>query len=235
MRRAELALERASLELEYMRLVSPIDGVVAERSIRVGLAIGSLQAFVVTDPEALQAVFYRPQRELALFGRRAPDDGPAESSGADLELTVRAEALPGRTFRGVIQRISPTIDPASGNFRVTARLDPVALDDPDARLLAGMLVRLEIVTERHPHALVVPKRAIRREGDRSLVFVVREGLARAVEVREELSDDEHVEVVPLRDAALVEGEPVVVVGSRDLEDSAPVSIEQPAEETVEDA
>ncbi len=232
--RAELALERATLELSHMQIRSPIAGVVAERSIRVGDTVGgSTSAFVVTDPLALRTVFYRPQRELGLF-QTAPRPGGAGDGGspehaagarigADLELVVRAEALPGRTFRGVIERVSPTIDPASGNFRVTARLDPLAREDSIARLLPGMLVRLEIVTERHPDALVVPKRAIRREGERTLVFVVQDGIARSVDVAEGFGDDQDVEVVASGERKLAPGEAVVVVGNRDLEDGAQVS------------
>lgn len=229
--RAEITLEQASLALAYMRVSSPITGVVAQRMVRVGDTVSSAAAvFEVTDPNDLRTVFLRPQRELSLFQGKteAPDDGTDQDSiGADLSVDVLAEALPGRNFRGTIERISPTIDPASGNFRVTARLDPVALDDPGARLLPGMLVRLSIVTERHPRALVVSKRAVRREGDRSVLFVVREGAAHAVAVEEGFTDDRDVEVSPLGDAVLEPGEPVVVVGNRDLEEGSPVSVEAP--------
>jgi hypothetical protein len=108
---------------------------------------------------------------------------------------------------------------------VTARLEPRAEGEPTAVLLPGMLVRLSIVTERHPDALVVPKRALRREGDRNLLFVVRDGLAREISVSEGFSDDEDVEVMPLEAGALKSGEPVVVVGNRDLEDGVQVSVQ----------
>lgn len=233
LRRAELALERASLALSHTRITSPIRGVVAERNVRVGetsgarvgdIAGSSGTPFVITAPDDLRAVFYRPQRELGLFqdGRsRAADD----AGGADLELEVTADALPGRRFVGRIERIAPIIDAASGNFRVTARLEPHAVGEPQSVLLPGMLVRLSIVTERHPDALVVPKRALRREGDRNLIFVVREGRAREIAVNEGFSDDEDVEVLPLEAGALRGGEPVVVVGNRDLEDGAQVAVQ----------
>ena len=231
-RRAELALERASLNLSYTRITSPIQGVVAERNVRVGETTGgrvgdiagsSGTPFVITAPDDLRAVFWRPQRELALF--HAGSAAGAKGDGAaELDVEITAEALPGRRFAGRIERVSPTIDPASGNFRVTATMEPEAVDGPGARLLPGMLVRLSIVTERHPDALVVPKRAVRREGERSVVFAVRDGLAAAVPVREGFSDDESVEVLPLAGEALAVGEPVIVVGNRDLEQGARVEV-----------
>jgi membrane fusion protein, multidrug efflux system len=237
--RAQLNLDRARLNLSHLELTAPFAGVLASRSIKVGdTASAATPAFVLTDPDSLRAVFYRPQRELALFGAGTPADGGGENAshpGAELEIQITAEALPERAFRGSIERIAPTIDPQSGNFRVTARLEPQALPNREsqgrpaawsnARLLPGMLVRISIVTERRAQALVVHKRAVRREGDTHLVFAVREGRAVRIPVVEGLSDDEYVEVAPLGAGTLAEGESVVVVGNRDLEDGAEVTPE----------
>ena len=229
--RARLALEKSELELSFHEIRAPFAGVIAERSIDAGdtLATGG-PAFTLTDPDRLQVVFYRPQRELLLFqGEPVNGQGGGDGHGAgltapDLELTATAEALPGRLFRGEIQRVAPTIDPASGNFRVTASLRATPEDARQGgRLLPGMLVRLEIVTERRPDALVVPKRALRREGDRDLVFIVADGAAHAVEVEEGFRDLEHVELRS-EDPRLAAGAQVVVVGNRDLEDGAPVQV-----------
>ena len=226
--KAELALERAQVDLGYTEIRSPVPGVVAERRTQVGDSVGSNSTvFVVSDPEKLRAVFHRPQRELALF--RAPlaalnGGGTAQDgAAASIEVGVRAEALPGRLFSGTIERISPTIDAASGNFRVTARLEPT--EPGGARLLPGMLVRLEIVTDRHPGALVVKKRAIRREADKGLIFVVDGTVARRVEVEEGFGEGDLVEVIPLGGRALAEGDLVVIVGNRDLEDGSEVSFD----------
>jgi RND family efflux transporter MFP subunit len=227
--RAQVALQRAELELSFTRIVAPVAGVVSERGIKVGDTVSATTAaFSLTDPMRLRAVFYRPQRELPLF-RVAPAK-PGNGSGAhgaapteaERAITAFAEALPGHRFLGRIQRIAPTIDAASGNFRVTAELDGSAEGAPAVRLLPGMLVRIEIVTERHPHALVVKKRALRHEGDQASIFVVRDGVARAIAVEPSLADDEWVEVAPKAGATLAPGELAIVVGNRDLEDGAPV-------------
>jgi hypothetical protein len=85
-----------------------------------------------------------------------------------------------------------------------------------------MLVRLEIITERRPNALVAPKRALKREGDRSTLQLVVNGVAKTVEVSEGFSDDAWVEVSARRGEALEAGALVIVVGNRDLEDGAEV-------------
>ncbi len=240
--RAELALERAELNLSFARIEAPLDGVIASRSIKVGDLVSSAgSAFVVTDPELLRVVFYRPQRELLFFQRALAEHGQplASNGGAEaadgLAIRAFAEALAGLTFHGVVERISPTIDAQSGNFRVTGRMQVEGQAADGARvgrLLPGMLLRLDLVTERRANALCVPKRALRREGESKSVFVVQDGVAHRVEVEEGLSDDEFVEVHlvrPADQALLAADSSVVVVGNRDLEDGVSVKVEVGAE------
>lgn len=218
--KAKHALERMELDDSYMQIVAPFAGVVATRSIRVGDAVSTAApAFVLTDASRLRAVVFRPQRELALFtaAARASDAAP---SAAALEIRATAEALPGRTFAGQLLLVSPSIDAQSGSFRVTVRFPSDEIDG--ARLLPGMLVRIEIVTDRRKDALVVPKRALRREGEENLVFLVREGAARRVRVAEGFSDDERVEILPLDGGTIAVNERVIVVGNRELEEGADV-------------
>ena len=229
--RARLARDQAILALSYLTVEAPFDGVLAVRSIRVGDTVSSATpAFVLTDPAKLRAIVQRPQRELPLFRPALfASNGSDGAAPLPIEITAEAEALPGLVFRGEIERISPTIDAESGNFRVTVRFDGQAENAPpgSAELLPGMLVRLEIVTDRHAQALCVPKRALQRQGDESVVFALREGHAARIPVLELYTDDEFVEVAPAPGAGealafLAPGEPVIVVGQRDLEDGAPV-------------
>jgi len=221
--KAKLALEQRELELAYTRITAPFAGVIAERLVKVGDSVGpGAHVFVLTDAENLRAILYRPQRELALFtqGLRRKQEGAQEA----LAITARAEALPGLEFGGAIQRLSPSIDAASGSFRVTVGIDPVPLGGSERRLLPGMLVRVEVITDRHPDALVVPKRALRREGELDLVFVAREGRAVRVEVEEGYSDEQSVEVL-VEEGALRAGERVIVIGNRELEDGGEIEVE----------
>lgn len=227
---AEVALARAEVALAERSVRAPFAGRVARRDLRVGQQTNAgAAAFVLTDLDALRAVFYRPQRELGAF-LGAGDAGSANGGGQGLELEATCDAWPGARFRGHIQRVSPTVDSASGSFRVTASLEPSAAEGP-ARLLPGLLVRLSLVTDRRPEALTVPKRAVQREGEQAFVWAVRDGVVQKVAVLEGYADDESVEVSPLGEAVLAAGERVITVGTRDLESGAPVRI---AETGVDD-
>ena len=88
-----------------------------------------------------------------------------------------------------------------------------------------MLVRLDIVTDRHSDALVVPKRALQREGDTNFIYVADEGTAHRIEVREGFSDDESVEIFAVEEP-IEPGMPVIAVGNRDLEEGDAVDAEE---------
>lgn len=256
LQKAELALARAELELSYTRIQAPIAGLVAQCNVRVGGTVGrgnsvletAGSAFVITDHDDLHVTFHRPQREMGWFlGASAAATGRADGTDNDgeparaVQIRATAEALPGLELRGTIERISPSIDPQSGSFAVHAVLQPTP-SAPSAtpangngahpgrrpHLLPGMLVRLEIVTDRHADALVVPKRSLRREGEASLLFVVRDGRAHRVEVTEGFTDDASVEVFAAGGGVLSPGDLVVVVGNRELEDGAEVVMEDAA-------
>ncbi len=226
--RAEVALDRARLAFDYRRIEAPFDALVAERSIRVGDTVGTGEpAFVLTDLELLRVVFSRPQEELELFARVGAVNGEGR-----LAIQASADSYPGRVFPGWVERVSPTIEAQSGQFRVTGRLE-CSQDGGRVRLLPGMLVRLRIVTDRHEDALVVPKRALEREGERRYVLAVdpdpeagTRGTVRRVEILEGFAEDEFIEVVPHGSAKLAPLDAVIVVGGRDLGEGDAVEVDE---------
>lgn len=220
--KAKLAVTRAELNLSFADVTAPFDGVIAQRDVRLGDNVsGATMAFLLTDPDNVRAVVSRPQRELRFFreaAERAKAQKASEGAAEGLGIEIMPEALPGHAYGGHIQFISPTIDAASGQFRVTLGVDQPTAGDERPPVLPGMLLRVRIVTERHPDALVVPKRALLREGEAHFVFLEEDGTARRVRVEEGFSEDDFVEILPADEDALEPGAPIVVVGNRDLED-----------------
>lgn len=244
--RANLQIATAELNLSFTNVKAPFDGVIATRTIRVGdLTSSAAAAFVLTDPDNVRAVVSRPQRELGFFrdaevSARTSFEGDGAEAPAGLDIEILPEALPGEIYSGRILFVSPTIDAASGQFRVTLGVEQPGPDDGRSPILPGMLLRVRIVTERHPDALAVPKRALLREGDSFYVFVADGGKARRVRVRDGFTTDDHVEITPTEAGALEAGDQVIVVGNRDLEDddsidaSLWITAEDAAEEEAEE-
>ena len=219
--RAQLQVDKAELNRSFATVEAPFSGVIASRTARLGdLVSTASSAFTLTDPSNVRAVVSRPQRELLFFrtAERRARKASAGTGGDALDIEIAPEALPGVTYTGRIRFVSPTIDPASGQFRVTIGIDQPEPGDARPPVLPGMLLRIRIITERHPDALVVPKRGLLREGDRHWIFVLEEGEARRVPVSEGFAEDDAVEVLPVEVGAVAAGDPVVVVGNRDLEE-----------------
>ncbi len=198
----------AELELSYTRITAPIDGVVAQRYIKVGntLAIDA-PTFQVTSLAPLVAYLFVPEREY-----RHLEAGQA--------AVIQVDALQGSTFEGIVARISPVVDPATGTFKVT-----IEVDDETRRLRPGMFGRVGIVYDRHPDALQIPQSAIVDDAGESIVYVVEEGTAHRRVIRTGYTSKGRIEVL----AGLGDGDRFVLVGQAGLKPGSKVSVINAAE------
>lgn len=193
----------AKLDYEYTDIKAPIDGVVSERMIKAGNMVTVNQAtFVVTDFDPLLANVFVPEREL-------------DKLRAKQRATITADALPDRKFDASIDRISPTVDPKTGTFKVT-----VAVSDPSRRLKPGMFGRIDIVYDVRNDTLLVPRSAVIQEDAESAVFVVKDGVASRRTVSVGYSNNGSIEVT----AGVKAGEQVVTVGQASLKEGAKVNV-----------
>jgi membrane fusion protein, multidrug efflux system len=184
------ARDLAQLNLGYTEIRAPIAGVVSARHIKVGNTINvNDRTFQVTDLDPLIAEVHVPERE---FAKLRPEQA----------ATIVVDALASTNFVGRVQRISPTLDPATGTFKAT-----IEVLDPKHELKPGMFARVGIVLERRAAALRIPRGAIVEAEGAPTVFVangdkaeqrsIKTGLTNAglIEVIEGLSGEERIVVV----------------------------------------
>jgi membrane fusion protein (multidrug efflux system) len=204
---------QARVEAERIRvseheILAPLDGIVAERMIRGGETItAATNLFLVIDQLALVSYLRRPQRELGVI------------QGAK-DVTFECDAMPGHEFHAAIDFVSPVVDETSGSFRIRVRV--VHDDDLTHVLRPGMFVRARIYAEDEREALMVPKAALLNEGAVSVVFVVRDGIARRVVVDPGIEERDFVECRNLGADGLAPGDLVVTSGQQSLVDNTPV-------------
>ncbi|GAB3516761.1 efflux RND transporter periplasmic adaptor subunit [Pseudoxanthomonas daejeonensis] len=193
----------AALELSYSTVTAPISGVVALRSIKPGNFVQiNTPIFRIVDDSRLEATLNVPERELATMKPGQP-------------VLLQVDALPGRTFEGVVDRVAPVVDAGSGTFRV------ISTFTGGNTLQPGMFGRIRIDYDQRPDALVVPRVALLDDGEPA-VFVIREGKAARVPVKVGYVDGEWIEVregvktgdqvVTAGKVALREGSAVQVIG-----------------------
>jgi membrane fusion protein, copper/silver efflux system len=84
-------------------------------------------------------------------------------------ISVELLALPGETFSSTVLLLEPQVD--SNQRTVTVR---AVLDNPDGRLLPGMLARGRLLDSQN-NVLLIPASAVLHTGQRSLVYVEQPG------------------------------------------------------------
>ncbi len=197
------AYDLAKLDLDYTSIRTPISGVVAERSVKVGnMILPNQSTFRVTGLNPLIAVLHVPERQLGKLrvGQRAL-------------LTV--DAMDNENFNGRIKRISPVVDPATGTVKIT-----VETKDRTGRLRPGMFARIKIIYDVHSDILLAPKDAIMSEDRESAVYVVRDSVAYRQTVAVGYTNTTHIEILE----GLEPGDTVVTTGKGSLKDSTRVEI-----------
>lgn len=201
----------AQLELSYANVVAPISGLIAQRSIKPGNFVQiNTPIFRIVNISRLEATLNVPERELSTL-----------TQGLSVDLAV--DALPGKTFTGTIDRVSPVVDAGSGTFRVVAAFDNKGALQP------GMFGRISIDYDRRANALVIPRTALLEgDGGDAAVFALRDGKIARVPVQLGYLDGEWAEIRK----GLKLGEQVVVAGKSALRDgSEVVVVGEPANKT----
>jgi HlyD family secretion protein len=132
----------AAAQLSYARIVSPINGVVTDRPIYPGeTAPSGAPILTVMDLSQVIARAHIAQQEAAEL---------KAGNSAKISVPGQTEDFPGR-----VTLVSPALDPNSTTVEVW-----VQAANPGGKLKPGTSVRVTIVSETVPDALVVPVTAI---------------------------------------------------------------------------
>jgi membrane fusion protein (multidrug efflux system) len=196
-------LHLAELELSYTDIRAPIDGVIAERQIKVGNTVAVNQPlFRLTDLEPLVAYLHVPERE---FSKLHPGQA----------AQLRVDALGGAIFTGRIARISPVVDSATGTFKVT-----VETIDSTGALKPGMFARFDVVYDTRRDAILIPRAAIVEDEANLTVFVIEGDVAHQRTIKTGLTNGALIEVVE----GLTGDERIVTIGQSGLRDGGKVRV-----------
>lgn len=150
---AELALERAKLNLSYATITAPFSGQLAvQKRIEEGTFVSaSTELGTLVDDRSVRVRFDVLEAEVNKIGQ-----------GMTAELSTPG----GEQLKGRVSAVSPVVDPESktGEVMVTA-------DNRDGLLKPGMTVEGRIQIEKLEGKARIPRSAIlERDGGRKLVF-----------------------------------------------------------------
>ena len=191
--------------LENTILRSPLNGVVTARNYDRGdMYAMSQPIFVVQQITPVKLIIGVSEKD---YTRVHKGD----------EVSIEADALPGRTFTGKVNRLYPTIDPTTHTFSVE-----VLVQNADRALRPGMYARAT-VTFSVNHSIVVPDAAVLKQQGSGLryVFVANgDGTVSTRTVEPGVHFDSSYEIL----SGLQEGDRVVVKGQTSLKNGSTVEI-----------
>ena len=200
---AGVTLRQANSQLAEAVITAPVRGTVGRRYVEVGQQVspGSPIARVM-DINSVFATVPVTERDLA---RIRPG----------LAVTVRADAVPAKTFEGRITAISPLVTAATRT--ADARIE---IANAGHLLRPGMVATVDVLVARRVDAIVVPVDAVLQRGDGEIVFLIADGVAREQRVQTGISNGTVVEILQ----GLRAGETVAISGHRALRDGARVLV-----------
>ncbi len=144
--------------LENATLLSPIDGVITARNYDAG------------DMYAMSAPIYTVEQivPVKLLIGISESDYSKVKKGDSVQIT--ADALPGRTFSGKINKIYPTVDPATRTFTVE-----VVMENKNSTLRPGMFVRAKVQFGVNYNVVIPDVAVVKQQGSgERFVYILNE-------------------------------------------------------------
>lgn len=161
--------EKLQKALEASNITSPQDGMViyarsrGNRKIRVGDEVGPWRPEIASIPDLSVLVSETYVEEI---------DISKIALGDSVFITV--DAIPGDRFRGTIIQIANVGQELSG-FDSKVFAVTVELADAGSKLLPGMTSTNQIIQQRIPQQLIIPKSSLYADENKSYVYIKKGG------------------------------------------------------------
>jgi membrane fusion protein, multidrug efflux system len=166
------ALRAAELDLEFTKVVSPIDGRVSRALVTRGNLVSGgqgeatlLTTVVSVDP--IYASFDADEQTFLRYGDRVRTHGKGAGQS---DLPIQMALADEQTFphEGTLQFLDNQLDPSTGTIRGRA-----VFRNTERRLTPGLFVRLRLPGTLSYAGVLVEDRAVGTDLDRRFVLVVR--------------------------------------------------------------
>ena len=158
----DAAIRDAKVQLDYTRIISPIDGVAGIRGVDPGNVVTTSSSIVtLTQLHPIYVMFTLPEQNLDMV-RKAQQAAPLQVAALD-----RTDAHPVATG-GELKVIDNQIDSSTGTFRLKSEFA-----NEDNALWPGQFVNVRLQVRTDDGALVIPAEAVQRGPDGDYVYQVQ--------------------------------------------------------------
>jgi len=215
------AVDKATLDLGYTHITSPIDGLVGTTQVKAGNLVGRGESTLLTTVSQIDPILFRAGISEAEYLRLAKDVvatgrkfAPKDSKGEGTIELLLADATV-HPHKGRVEAIERAVDATTGTLAVQ-----FTFPNPERVVRPGQYGRARFVVETKAGALLVPQRAVIELQNLYSVAVVGEG--NKVEFRN-VKVGPRVDSLWLIEEGLKPGEKVVVEGLQKVRDGMVVS------------
>jgi membrane fusion protein, multidrug efflux system len=215
---AQAAMEQAQLNLDYTKIVSPLDGIAGQQEAQIGDLVGTGANAVLTTVSQINPIwFYLPISEQSYweFADRLKElmAVPEAKRKENVELILPFGIV--YPHKGKFAFLNRQVDPKTGTIQVA-----VSFPNPDLTLRPGQYGTARAEIDRIPNALVIPQQAVSQlQGNNQVAVVNPDGKAeiRAIKVGETYQG------MIVVTEGLKAGEKVIVEGFQRVRQGMPVS------------
>ena len=154
-RRLNAIVDQMRSNIAKKTIVAPFDGQLGIRQMNVGQMINAGQQVVaLTSLDRVYVDFALPEQHVSKLTK-------------DLEVRVRADALPGREFKGKLTASNSMVDAVTRNVPLQA-----TLENPDHALRPGMFTKVNVMLPETKKTIVIPGSAVSYAPYGDSVFVI---------------------------------------------------------------
>lgn len=215
----EANVRSTKVQLDFTKIISPIDGVAGIRQVDPGNVVTTSTAIVtLTQIQPVYVIFNLPEQNL----EAVRDSFQGGVNKLEVMALDRADAHPLDTTGG-LQVVDNQIDTGTGTFKLRA-----IFDNPKSALWPGQFVNVRLRVRTVSGGLVIPAQAVQRGPDGDFVYKLQATdqtvAMQPVKVAGEVGDS-HV----LVDTGLNEGDQVVTEGQFRLKPGSKVKALKPGE------
>lgn len=172
---AKAAVDSARLNLEWCRVLSPIDGRVSNKFVTVGNLVngGAGQATLLTTVQSVSPIYCYvdvDERSVLKYQRLAKERALLSARDGRIPCYVQLANETGFPHKGVIDFVDNHLDTTTGTMRIRG-----ILKNEDGELIPGFFARLSVPGSGRYHAILVPDIAIGNDqSQRDLLVVDKE-------------------------------------------------------------
>lgn len=201
---SEASLKEMQVNVEYGIVRAPISGIINKRYIDRGerLNVGDNVVDIV-EPSVIRTNINVPEMDVPYLHKGQ-------------KVTVSVDALPGKSWDGVIDFISLKADPFSKTFETR-----ILTDNSAGEIRAGMLARVSLLRRTVENTVTTPLYAIINQGGERIIYVEENGVARVRTIKLGIIEGEKAQVL----TGLEPGEKLIVAGHTMVEDGMKVVTE----------